>query len=680
MGVERLVELLFADADDYFFDMANRAESSEDQAAFFEAMRLIRLQRAPLSSKFFDDLTASVSSAWVETERSASVVSETPEGPDFDEITILSDEELEISAALAMISNRGQALHSHQIGCLTQTINSISASHPVEDASNPLGVKTLARLFADAARSLALSPRALARLLILFERDVTEKLGDVYTQALTEVENAGTTIIEPKDPERERYVSRSTDSSEQIPNGEMEFEELRRRLSGAGVQGTPQQASSGNRGYGAVPAQQLVGCLAIAQTKYLEHLSAPGELRPHSLPNLQRFLIATPTEQGGFQHAAPAELDTLKLVSDLFELIFRNPDVSLACMSLIARLQFPVLKIAILDKSFFGRRDHPARQFLNQLARDGIGWPSSSAMLLKHRLYRIAEALVCEINDVFSSDGKVFDRALASWNEQVAKKTSQNETAERRINETELGKAKLNAARSIVERVLNRVAGRALPKAIASFIPNQWSQVLVMICIKFGTQSDEWKSALGALNDLLTACRLTGKTDREEKQQLDLSDLLSRLRDGMLLSGLTGSTHTEAMEVLETVLQTALSGNRSEEPLDLAVMEPVSIAAGHSPRSRKALDPRLKELLPGTWIEVARRDPEGLLRCRLVVLVDQTQTYVFASDDGLKVYERSVSGLLQELTDGTVRILAEQPLVERAMGDLVNNLNSDLQS
>ena len=64
----------------------------------------------------------------------------------------------------------------------------------------------------------------------------------------------------------------------------------------------------------------------------------------------------------------------------------------------------------------------------------------------------------------------------------------------------------------------------------------------------------------------------------------------------------------------------------------------------------------------------------------MVVLVDQTQTYVFASDDGLKVYERSVSDLLQELTDGTLRILTEQPLVERAMGDLVNNLNSDLQS
>jgi hypothetical protein len=75
------------------------------------------------------------------------------------------------------------------------------------------------------------------------------------------------------------------------------------------------------------------------------------------------------------------------------------------------------------------------------------------------------------------------------------------------------------------------------------------------------------------------------------------------------------------------------------------------------------------------WIEVIRNDSdEGPLRCRLVVLVDQTQTFVFASDDGLKVYERSVPELLEELESGRVRILTEEPLVERAMSDLVDNL------
>ena len=34
----------------------------------------------------------------------------------------------------------------------------------------------------------------------------------------------------------------------------------------------------------------------------------------------------------------------------------------------------PVAKVALLDKSFFGKDSHPARRLLDTMARAGIGW------------------------------------------------------------------------------------------------------------------------------------------------------------------------------------------------------------------------------------------------------------------------------------------------------------------
>ena len=42
--------------------------------------------------------------------------------------------------------------------------------------------------------------------------------------------------------------------------------------------------------------------------------------------------------------------------------------------ALLGRLQIPVLKVAILDKSFFARKFHVARGLLNKLAEAGLGW------------------------------------------------------------------------------------------------------------------------------------------------------------------------------------------------------------------------------------------------------------------------------------------------------------------
>src|SRR3546814_4455044 len=53
--------------------------------------------------------------------------------------------------------------------------------------------------------------------------------------------------------------------------------------------------------------------------------------------------------------------DVINLVSMLFEFILDDRTLPDSLKALIGRLQIPLLKVAVLDKTFFSRGSHPAR-------------------------------------------------------------------------------------------------------------------------------------------------------------------------------------------------------------------------------------------------------------------------------------------------------------------------------
>ena len=68
-----------------------------------------------------------------------------------------------------------------------------------------------------------------------------------------------------------------------------------------------------------------------------------------------------------------AESDAIDIVSMLFDFILGDKTLPDRLKALIARLQIPMVKVAILDDSFFSKNAHPARQLLNELAYAASG-------------------------------------------------------------------------------------------------------------------------------------------------------------------------------------------------------------------------------------------------------------------------------------------------------------------
>ena len=104
--------------------------------------------------------------------------------------------------------------------------------------------------------------------------------------------------------------------------------------------------------------------------------------------------------------------DTVNLVGMLFDYILNDRNLAIPMKALIGRLQIPMLKVAILDKTFFNRTSHPARQLLNELSSAGIGW-SSAAELKRDALYNKIESVVLRVLNNFSDDPEIFGTLVA---------------------------------------------------------------------------------------------------------------------------------------------------------------------------------------------------------------------------------------------------------------------------
>ncbi|MEO6280953.1 DUF1631 family protein [Roseateles sp.] len=70
------------------------------------------------------------------------------------------------------------------------------------------------------------------------------------------------------------------------------------------------------------------------------------------------------------RQASTGRLDhmVIDVVSSLFDNILSDPKVPPQMARLLARLQLPVLRVALGDETFFSSRRHPVRQFVNRLA------------------------------------------------------------------------------------------------------------------------------------------------------------------------------------------------------------------------------------------------------------------------------------------------------------------------
>lgn len=652
-----LLDAVFADVDDYFFSRAETADDTTDHGSYFESMRVIRIQRKSIKTRFRNDLVNAASAYW--SNRSGKTVSPGTnhlQRPASAPLSVVTDDEFEVSVAISGMAEKGNARYGRIFRTLETTLSGIEGGETAAKTRHPLAIATIIDTFITATRDLSLELPAMISLLKLFERHVVDYMGRVYTSALRNLEEAGITIAGESD---------KTSVAGREPKGTIEFSELQRRLRTVSNDAIPNSTDPVN-------VDQLLDTVSSVQHQYLERLPVFESARRRP-PSLQAFLLNAPASAGGFRDAGRDQRDMLKLVSDLFEYIFKNENLSVASKALIARIQIPVLKVALVDDTLFSDSRHPAREFVNRLSSDGIGWPASEALLKRNPLYLAAERMVAQLNESTRPTVELFADLLAEWSDLASRHQRRSTTAVRRLNESVRGKAKLEAAKRIVQTTVNESARDIqLPHVVAEFLTEYWTPAMVVACVKHGTQVASWDRLCDAFHRLLAVF-----DQSSDRQEFDAEALIQDLRECLRDYGTDQSMADTALgpvdEALKRMGDPTLAGYEVE---DLEVLEEIVLTDVADPGLTPDTDDedyRLVHLEPGSWAEF--HDSEGSRRYRLAI-VNENQLYIFTDDSGRKTCELSRPKLLAGLVSGSIKIVHEEPPIDKAIDELIANLMS----
>jgi hypothetical protein len=475
------------------------------------------------------------------------------------------DETLKFNAMADKVRNYCE----EELSGLDQRVGVLLGNAALESQDNPFSPNVICDAFKSACRHLEVSPPVRGVLLKLFDDEVLDEIRSVYkaVNALL-VRNSILPQIRYNVARRSDSASAGHAASSLVPAAS--------RAAGDAPAGMPPQelfailqslftanGAAGGHASGVGPNTAMTAAAAVPAGNVvvmqgLELLDA--------LTRIQRGDFASAAVSASGEHEAgsaapfgaavagstnllhqlktsdvgagmnPLDRMTLDIIAMLFDELFDDPKVPNAIKALIGRLQIPMLKVAIADKTFFSTKSHPARKLLDAVGDVALRLPAdfSDTNPLFARIERLLQHLVDDYREELPIFTKVHDELLALMAEEDLRIEQEAQVQAKRVEELE----QLSLARAAAQKeVLARVRVRELPPAVLNFIAQEWIKLLLLVHAKDGGESGAWSEALIAMDELIWS--VEPKNGNEERRKLAslIPSLVKRLTAGLQRAG-----------------------------------------------------------------------------------------------------------------------------------------------
>jgi len=396
-------------------------------------------------------------------------------------------------------------------------------------------------------------------------------------------------------------------------------------------------------------------------------------------------------QDAGSHSIGQVEGDVINLVQMLFQFILDDRNLATPLKALIARLQIPMIKVALQDKTFFSRGGHPARKLLNEIATASLGWTTTDRGA--EALFNKVESVVNRVLNDFDTDLNLFPDLLADFVAFIEREKHRAGLVLQRTIDAEDGRAKSESARAHVQKVIeNLIAGRPLPDIGMKILHDSWSNVLFLMYLKHGDTSDEWRLGIDTAEQLVWSLGPAEQISDRQALLRQVPNLLKALREGLSKIGLNPHDMQQIFSELEREHLLRIKGKPAQVAdvsLDTALATP-GLAADAKPvltidallagtaAPAEAAAPewvlKVESLREGTWVEMNQGDSK--FRCKLAAIIRATGKYIFVNRSGQKVAESSRESLALDLQHGKVALLDDGLLFDRALQSVIGNLRT----
>lgn len=729
-----LVGSLFDSVDDALFDLAEKAENNNIQTRYFDGMREVRKKRQLVERLFQEQLTREFAQFGPALTPAAA---EEPAIAQQGGLALVEDKDLEESLAVSAMVGKASNRLAQQLYAIEQRMSVLAGGNKVDTQTNPLGPRVLCLSFQSTMAELEIDLNVKLLILKLFDKHVMGGLDQLYDEVnhhlmqagvLPQIKypvsgvrrqpappgKSGATQEAPESRDYEAQTSSSVYSPAAVAEAELQIElyntvrsllSLRRGIAPSPGGGLPSPAFATN---------DLVSALSILQSQAMT-LSPQANLGPliQLVPSgqIKEELVGQLHRLGsgeGKHGITEVDEDTIDLVGMLFEFILQDRNLPAAMQALLARLQIPYLKCAILEKEMFAQKEHAARQLLDELAHAGLSWSEESDK--DGRFYEKVKSVVEALLKDFSDDVQIFDRLLKDFREFVGSSRKRAEVAELRAAEAARGRERLQGARKTAAReILSRIEGQKLPEVIRHILTRPWANVLVLTILRQGEGSHPWKTSLRVADELVWAAQPKSTDAERARLRALMPELEKALRQGLamvayhdndvrqLLGDLVAfyeaqldpdarpkvpaSTLNEADAGLAAENKAAKAAEEvapaEENFVDELARQPESSEAEADPETEivDSFHDMARAIKVGTWVEF--RHPDGRAeRAKLSWISPISSKYLFVNRKGLKVADKTIWALAAELRHSRALLLQDVPLFDRALDAIVERLKS----
>ena len=277
----------------------------------------------------------------------------------------------------------------------------------------------------------------------------------------------------------------------------------------------------GNTSRGPVEASPgLKAAISDAQQSIARRLSLTAAAGTAVAVNTPQLLEELQQRKQVLKQAASTSIEraTIEIVALLFQSILTEETIPASVRVWFARLQMPVLRVAVSEPDFFATIDHPARRLIDRMGSCVMGFDSTTRVvgdILEREIKRVVQVV-----EAYPDTGRrVFQTVLVEFEKFLEHYfRNENEASKKGVSlAQQIEQRETMAIQYTIElrKMLNEVP---VQEGVREFLFQVWADVLAKTALKSGIQSDATKAMKRVAADLIWSA--SAKVSRAERAEV----------------------------------------------------------------------------------------------------------------------------------------------------------------